>query len=335
MANICIYDVSETEQTSFAVLHEENDVQLIQEPLTIDTVNPEAEIISVFVTSNISGAIIEKMPKLKLIACRSTGFNNVNLDAAKHHGITVVNVPTYGEHTVAEYTIGMLLALTRKIVTSSLQIARNNLDHSQLHGCDINGKTLGVIGAGRIGKNVIATAQALGMKVIVCDPFLNDPLAEELGVESVSLDDLAEKADVITLHAPLTKENNHLINSQLLAKMKNGVYIINTARGELIDTAALIEALKSGKVAGAGLDVLEDEKLMDIDEEELLLKKGAKTKAVLEHVIANTLLLRLPNIIVTSHNAYNTLEAIGRINTTTRDNIISYLAGDPQNVVGV
>jgi len=335
MSKICLYDVLESEREDFSSIPENNEVCYITESICSDNIDAEAEIISVFVSSVVNKELLDAMPNLKMIACRSTGFNNIDMAEAADRQITVVNVPTYGERTVAEYTFALLLSLTRKLATSSNQLLLGRENHEETHGTDLSGKVLGVIGAGRIGKNVIKIAHAFGMRVVVYDPFLDDAIAESIDVEKVDLDGMTKKADVLTLHAPLTDANKHMINEALIARLKQGVYIINTARGELIDTSALISALNSGKVAGAGLDVLEDEKLMNIDEEELLLKRGSETRETLEHVVANTVLMRMPSVILTNHNAYNTTEAVKRINTTTVDNIKHYLAGAVQNKVGL
>lgn len=335
MAKICLYDVLENEEKDFSSIPKNHDVSFFAEPINLDNVDSSTEIISVFVSSNVSKKIFDAMPNLKLIACRSTGFNNIDMAEAAERNIKVVNVPTYGEHTVAEYTFALLLSLTRKLATSSTQLLLGRADHEGTHGIDLNGKVLGVIGAGRIGRNVIKLAHAFGMKTVAYDPFLDQKTAKELDVEIVNLDKLAEVSDVVTLHTPLTENNRHMVNEALIRRLKEGVYIINTARGELIDTPALISALNSGKIAGAGLDVLEDEKLMDIDEEELLLKRRSNTKETLEHVVANTVLMRMPSVILTNHNAYNTIESIKRINCTSVDNIKHYLAGTIQNQVGL
>lgn len=331
MAKICIYDIEESEKFDFNGLTDSHNVTFIEQSLVHENIDSEVEILSVFVTSTVDSSTIEKMPKLKLIACRSTGFNNIDLVACSERGIAVVNVPTYGEHTVAEYTFALMLALSKKIISSAQQMMLGSIDHSVLHGIDLQGKTLGVIGAGRIGQNVIMLAEAFGMKVLAYDPFLKPEDASKAQIEIVELRVLASKADIITLHVPLTNDNAHMINHDLISQMKDDVFIINTARGELIETNALISALKSGKVAGAGLDVLEDEKLMDFHEEALLLKKTKAGKETLQHVLANSLLMKLPNVILTSHNAYNTTEAIARINKTTVYNIKQYLVGDLQN----
>lgn len=333
MARICIYDVTKEEEDDFTTIPDVHDVVLVSESLGSENVDAQTEILSIFVNSTVDAQMIEAMPKLKLIACRSTGFNNVDMDAANAHGITVVNVPTYGEHTVAEYAFALLLALAKKIIPGSSQMAMGENDHSLVHGMDVYAKTLGVIGAGKIGKNVIKIAKAFNMNVIAYDPFLKPDVALAEEIKTVELAELAQQADIITLHVPLTDENKHMINEELISTMKDGVYLINTARGELIDSSALISALKSGKIAGAGLDVLEDEKLMEIDEEELLLKKGAKTRETLEHVVANTILMRMPNVILTSHNAYNTAEAIVKINSITVENIKHFLVGSTPNKV--
>ncbi len=328
-----MYDISAEEKKDFKELEKIGKVTYHEDPISQDNIDKDAEIISMFVSSTVTAELIKELPKLKLIACRSTGFNNVDLDEVKKRKISVANVPTYGEHTVAEFTMSLMLAMTRKLLIAASQYSRHDTSHEKLHGTDLHGKTLGVIGAGKIGRNVIKAAKAFGLKVIAYDPFLTPEMEAEIDVTAVELNDLLKTSDIITLHTPLTKDNYHLIDSKKLDLMKDGVYIVNTARGELLDTEALVMAIKSGKVAGAALDVLEDEKLIDIDEEELLLKKKNTTKETLEHVLANTILMHMPEVILTGHNAYNTSEAIQRINLTSVDNIQKYLTKIPQNIV--
>jgi D-lactate dehydrogenase len=328
-----MYDVSSEEKKDFKALEDIGKVTYYEGPISMETIDKDAEVIAMFVSSSVTAEMIHAMPKLKSIACRSTGYNNVDLEAAKKRKIVVTNVPTYGEHTVAEFTMALMLSLTRKVINAASQYSRHDISHQALHGTDVHGKTLGVIGAGKIGRNVIKAAKAFGLKVVAHDPFLTPEMEAEIDVTAVELHDLLAQSDIITLHTPLTKDNYHLIDSKKIEKMKDGVYIVNTARGELIDTESLVLGLKSGKIAGAALDVLEDEKLVDIDEEELLLKKNTTTKETLEHVIANTILMHMPNVILTGHNAYNTTEAIQRINLTCVDNIQKYLQKIPQNVV--
>ena len=333
MINISMYDISAEEKKDFKELEKIGKVTYHEDPISQDNIDKDAEIISMFVSSTVTAEIIKELPKLELIACRSTGFNNVDLDAVKKRKISVANVPTYGEHTVAEFTMSLMLAMTRKILTAASQYSRHDTSHEKLHGTDLHGKTLGVIGAGKIGRNVIKAAKAFGLKVIAYDPFLTPEMEAEIDVTAVELNDLLKTSDIITLHTPLTKDNYHLIDAKKIDLMKDGVYIVNTARGELLDTEALVMAIKSGKVAGAALDVLEDEKLIDIDEEELLLKKKSTTRETLEHVLASTMLMHMPEVILTGHNAYNTSEAIQRINLTSVDNIQRYLQKIPQNIV--
>jgi D-lactate dehydrogenase len=333
MINISMYDISAEEKKDFKELEKIGKVTYHEDPISQDNIDKDAEIISMFVSSTVTAEMIKEMPKLTFIACRSTGFNNVDFDEVKKRKITVANVPTYGEHTVAEFTVSLMLAMTRKLLTAASQYSRHDTSHEKLHGTDLHGKTLGVIGAGKIGRNVIKAAKAFGLKVIAYDPFLTPEMEAEIDVTAVELNDLLKTSDIITLHTPLTKDNYHLIDSKKLDLMKDGVYIVNTARGELLDTEALVMAIKSGKVAGAALDVLEDEKLIDIDEEELLLKKKSTTRETLEHVLANTMLMHMPEVILTGHNAYNTSEAIQRINLTSVDNIQKYSQKIAQNIV--
>ena len=330
MAVIQIFDATDAERQAFQVIEADHDVTYQNESVSVDSLNKEAEIVSVFVSSTIDSKVIDALPKLKLIACRSTGFNNVDIEAAKKRGIPVVTVPTYGEHTVAEFTLGLMIALLRKIITDAEQMLANSDEKKHVHGTDLQGKTLGIVGLGRIGRNVATLAQAFGMSVIAYDPFAEGP---PKGVSMIDLEKLCKQADVVSLHAPLTSDNKHLVSTELIDTMRDGVYIINTARGELIDTAALVAALKNGKVAGAALDVLEDENLTDFHEEQLLLKRGHLTRELMEHAIANSILMRMPNVILTNHNAYNTVEAIGRINQTTLNNIKHYLVGNVANEV--
>lgn len=331
MATIYIYDSTDFDKQSLASLSEGNNLQFMDSELTSANVRADAEVISVFVSSNVTAELLAKMPNLKMIACRSTGFNNIDSETVKQRGIVVSTVPTYGEHTVAEYAIGMMLSLTRRIPSAKEQLDSGVVNHQLLAGMDVYGKTMGVVGAGRIGKNVIKIASALGMHVLAFDPFPNEAAARELGFQFVDLDTLLKSSDVISLHAPATKENIHLLNKEKFAIMKKGAYVINTARGELIDSTALVEALQTRKVAGAALDVIEDEKLMEPDEEALILCYGRNCENSLRNLVAIDILEKMPNVILTSHNAYNTLEAIQRINDTTADNIKSYLNGEPKN----
>lgn len=334
MAKICIYHASDQDKEDFAELAKNNEVKFIDGPLNAQNHDPDAEIVSVFVGCSVDHATIKAMPKLKFVACRSTGYNNVDLTETEKSKIVVSNVPTYGEHTVAEYTIALMLALSRKLVEAINQARVGEINANLVHGHDLHGKTLGLIGLGRIGKNVATLGKAFGMQVVGYDPSPDEKFAKDIGIQYVSLEELLKNSDVVSLHAPFTGHNKHLIDKDQLSLMKRGSLLINTSRGELLDTLALVDALQSGHLGGAAIDVIEDESLMEVEEEEMLLRKGRAPKKTLENAIAIDVLGKMMhNVIITSHNAYNTLEALQRINKTTAVNIQAYLSGKPQNVV--
>ncbi len=292
----------------------------------------QADIISVFVSSKVTVELMNRIPKLKLIVTRSTGFDNVDLSAAKKKDIVVCNVPGYGENTVAEYAFSLLLAISRKLVPALDNAKSGHIDHVGLTGFDLKGKTLGVIGTGRIGKHVIRIGRGFEMKVIGFDPYPNEDLASELGFEYSTLNELLKTADVITIHAPYTKDNHHLIDREALALMKPTSVLINTARGEIVDTKALVQALLEGKIGGAGLDVVEHENLMNLDDELELLTAPRSSKE-LAFVAEHMILEKLPNVVLSPHNAFNTIEALARIRNTSLQNINAFLANKPQNQV--
>lgn len=334
MAVLSFFDITDNDkyqlQTSFDAWQDQHYLLFESGPVNKESIHPDTEVLSIFVTSKVDRAIIDSLPKLRLIVCRSTGFNNVDMVAASEKKISVVNVPSYGEHTVAEYAFALLLTLSRKIREATNQ-AKEGVMTGDITGFDLTGKTIGVIGSGRIGQRAIAIAKGFGMNVIAFDPKPNEEKSTELGFSYVSLDDLLANSDIITLHAPYVPANHHLLNKLAFEKMKPGVVLINTARGELVENLALIEALESGKVAGACLDVLEGEALLSTEEELFLLKKN--DSVMLQHGLEITALLKMPQVIITKHNAFNTKEAIGRINRTSAENIMNFYSDSPTNVV--
>jgi D-lactate dehydrogenase len=275
----------------------------------------EWDALCVFVHDHVSAEVIAAMPCLRLIATRSTGFDHIELGAARDAGVTVCNVPTYGENTVAEYAFALMLSLTRRLHTADARARSGSFDARDLFGWDLKGKTLGIIGAGHIGLHVARIARGFLMEVIATDPKPDRAGADLLGFAYTTPDDLLRRADIVSLHAPLTPETRHLMNAEVFAKMKPGAILINTARGGLVDTHALLEVLDSGHLRGAGLDVLE--------EEEQLSACGA------------SLLEGRPNLIITPHMAYASHEAVGRIRDTTADNIEAFAAGRPENMVAL
>ncbi len=306
--------------------------KLIFEKSTKISPNPEAEIISNFVASPVTAETLNDFPKLKYVTTRSTGFDHIDLKACQERGILVSNVPTYGENTVAEFAFALLLALSRKIYQGVKQVREKGLFATEnLRGFDLQGRTIGVVGAGHIGMHVINMAKGFDMKVLAYDPHPNEELAKKIGYEYASLEDLLKTSDVITLHVPYLPATHHLINSQNINLCKQGCVIINTARGGLIETAALISGLKSGRVAAAGLDVLEEEGF--IKDELDLLYSGHPNEDQLKTALADHELMQMENVLITPHNAFNSHEAMLRILDTTVENIISFASGKPVNLV--
>ncbi len=332
MANIVFYDSSPDDETFFRQTAGSQTVSFHPDILREDNVDIGAEIVSVFVSSHFTGELINKFPNLRMIATRSTGVDHIDVEVAHQRGITVSTVPTYGEHTVAEYAFGLLLSLTRQLPGAFAAAHQGSRNHSELRGVDLFGKTFGVIGAGKIGRNTARLAKGFGMTVIAYDPFPNQQSATEIGYEYKPLEEVLSLADVISLHVPYTPENHHLINAERLATIKPTAILINTARGELIDTKALVESVGSHKLAGVALDVMESEQLISPLEELALLRADQVDDNLLMHSVEINVLKDMPNVLITSHNAFNTKEAIDRINQTTVENIRAYLTGQPQNL---
>ncbi|MFA4818342.1 MAG: NAD(P)-dependent oxidoreductase [Patescibacteria group bacterium] len=333
MAKILFTELEGWEEADIKAALPEHDLVLKTEPLKDEDYAAigSAEIVAPFIYTPITAEVMAKLPNLKLIATRSTGFDHIDVAAAKSKGITVCNVPFYGENTVAEHAWALILALSRNICTSYDRTKAGSFSFAGLRGFDLKDKTLGIIGGGHIGQHVARMAQGFAMKVLVFDPKQDESLATSLGFSYVSLAELLKKSDVITLHAPYNDKTHHLLNRDNLRLMKPSAILVNTARGGLIDTLALAEALKGGRLAGAGLDVLEEESY--IKEEIQLLSPEFHKTCDYKTLIANHILLEMPNVIITPHNAFNSQESIKRILNTTLDNIKAYLAGQPINTV--
>ncbi len=292
----------------------------------------DAEVISVFIKSHIGKEEMDRFPNLKFIATRSTGFEHIDRDEAEKRGIVISNVPFYGANTVAEYTFALLLNISRRIYESYDRVlVKGEFSSDGLRGFDLKGKTIGVVGTGGIGSHTIKIAKGFGMNVIAFDVRHNEDLVKELDFKYVDFDELLKNSDIITLHAPDNKHTHHMINMENIDKIKKGAYLINTSRGALVETRALILALESGVLAGAGMDVLEEEEYMDDDTE--LLTKEHPNPEDLRIVLANQYLIDHPRVVITPHNAFNTKEALERIVETTIDNIKSFESGETINVV--
>ncbi len=286
--------------------------------------------VSVFIYSKIDEQIIREIPSLKLITTRSTGFDHIDLEKCKKQGITICNVPSYGENTVAEHTFALILSLSRNMCKACIRRFEQNFSIEGLEGFDLKGKTIGVIGTGQIGLHVIRIAKGFGMNVLAYDVRQNKLLSEVLGFEYVTLEDLLARSDVITLHVPYMKATHHLMNKDTFKLVKKGAILINTARGSIVDTEALIEALGNKTLAGAGLDVFEGEEVI---KEEKQLLYDPKNLEVLNSLVKDHILLSKDNVVFTPHIAFYSKEALERILETTVENIAAFISGKPQNVV--
>jgi len=299
---------------------------------TIDATTLEhIEILLPFIHDHVGAAEMATMPRLKLIATRSSGYDHIDLAAAKARDIMVANVPGYGEIAVAEHSFALMLALTRKIYDAVRRVKQGDYSLDGLQGYDLYGKTLGVIGAGAIGLHVIRIARGFGMSVLAYDVNRNRLLSEVLGFRYASIDEVLSNADIISLHAPALPSTYHMINRESLSKVKRGALLINTARGALVDTKALAHALDEGILSGAGLDALEGEELWQYENnEEGELVLTVEQRQLIE---TNYALRTRGNVLVTAHLAFNTREALLRILDTTIENVRDFLQDELRNHV--
>ena len=307
------------------------DLYFYKEPLTVknkDKING-VDIAVCFIYSELKSNVLENSP-VKFITTMSTGFDHIDLKYCKEKGIKVSNVPSYGENTVAEHAFGLILTLSRKLDKAINQTKHDDFSLKGLMGFDLKGKTLGVVGAGHIGQHVIKMAKGFDMNVIAYSASQDKKLSKDLGFEWASFNDLLKKSDIITFHVPLTPETRHMINMGNIKKIKRGAYLINTARGEIIDTQALLYALDNDILAGAGLDVLEGEE--NIREEKALLSRK-KDERDWKTFLQNHMLLKDKDVIITPHCAFDTKEALQRILDTTIENIKSFTKGSVMNSV--
>ena len=318
MIKVAFYDAKEYDLPSFEHYGAQHKIhfRFFETKLNEDTADLArgCQAVCVFVNDTVSAPVIEKLHEIgvKLIALRSAGYNNVDVRAA-FGKVHVVHVPAYSPYAVAEHAIALLLTSVRRIHKAYNRTRDFNFSLSGLTGFDFHGKTVGVIGTGKIGRIFIDICRGFGMRVIAYDPF---PVQGE--IEYVSLDELFAQSDIISLHCPLTDDTRHIINADAIGKMKKGVVIVNTSRGGLIDAEALLDGIKARRVGAACLDVYEEE--ADIFFED---RSG--------HILNDDLLSRLismPNVIVTSHQAFLTQEALNNIAETTVNNILSCFAND-------
>jgi D-lactate dehydrogenase len=274
----------------------------------------------IFVNDCATAPVLEALGRLGLgiLALRCAGHNQVDLPAADRLGLRVTRVPAYSPYSVSEHTLALLLALNRKIHRAHLRVMEHDFRLQGLLGWDLHGKVVGVVGTGRIGKLVAQAFGGFGCQVLATDPLPDPAWAQAHGVSYVAVNELLTRSDVITLHTPLTPETRHMIDAASLASMKDGAYLINTSRGALVDTAALVEALRRKKLGGVALDVYEEEEGVFFEDHSF---------DVLEDELAR--LLSFPNVLVTSHQAYFTQEALAEIGRMTVDNLCRFEAGSP------
>lgn len=300
-------------------------------PLTTSTALLASGFPAVCVFSNdcLDAAVLSHLAKngTRLVALRCSNFSHIDIEAVKIYGLTVLRVPNYSPHAVAEYTIGLLLALDRKICKAWLRVREDNFDLNGLLGRDLHGKTVGIIGTGRVGR-VVATIFKLGFgcNVLGNDIFPNDEL-KNIGVRYVKLNELISQSDIICLHSPLTSDTRHMFNAQTFAIAKPGLILVNTSRGPLIDTKALIDSLENGKVGGCAMDVYE--------REEAFVSQDQPSEVVnLDHIFQR--LVTMPNVLLTGHQAFFTQESLIAITQTTLQNIADFEHDqvDPSKVVG-
>ncbi len=313
MKKIAFFDAKPYDRTWFDQLNQHYHIKYYEHKLTPDTISLAhgCEAVIPFVNDTLDRTVIDGLCQegIKMIALRCAGYNNVDRDAARGR-IPVVRVPGYSPYAVAEFTMGLLLTLNRKIHKAYFRTRDFNFSLNGLVGFDLHGRTVGVIGTGKIGQIFIRICQGFGMHVLAYDPY---PV-QDAGFPYVSLEELLAKSDIISLHCPLTEQTRHLINRDTIAQMKDSVYLLNTSRGMLVESESLLDALKSGKIAGAGLDVYEEETEFFFEDRSDTVQRDTLL----------SLLVSMPNVVLTSHQAFLTNEALHNIAQVTLDNLDAY-----------
>ena len=332
MAKIAFFEVKEWEKKYLTKKFKNQNLEFFEEHLNLEDVKKaqDFDIVSTFIYSKVDKKVIDGLPKLKMIATRSTGFDHIDYKEAGKKGIAVCNVPFYGENTVAEHTFALILSLSRNVHKAYVRTLKQDYSIEGLCGFDLAGKTLGVIGAGHIGMHVIRVAKGFGMHVLAFDENPDTFLSEVLHFKYTNLDEVLKNSDIITLHVPDSEHTHHLINKESIKKIKKGAILINTSRGGIVNNDALLEALDKKILSGAGLDVIEGEEL--IKEEKQLLSDPKKAKYFGE-IIKDHVLLSRDNVVFTPHIAFYSQEALERILDTTVENIENFIAGLPKNLV--
>ena len=323
MKKIAFFDAKPYDRTWFDQLNQHYHIKYYEHKLTPDTISLAhgCEAVIPFVNDTLDRTVIDGLCQegIKMIALRCAGYNNVDRDAARGR-IPVVRVPGYSPYAVAEFTMGLLLTLNRKVHKAYFRTRDFNFSLNGLVGFDLHGRTVGVIGTGKIGQIFIRICQGFGMHVLAYDPY---PVPDA-SFPYVPLEELLAKSDIISLHCPLTEQTRHLINRDTIARMKDGVYLLNTSRGMLVESESLLDALKNGKIAGAGLDVYEEETEFFFEDRSDMVQRDTLL----------SLLVSMPNVVLTSHQAFLTNEALHNIAQVTLDNLDAYFKdGTVRNAV--
>jgi len=328
---IAVFEIEERDRAGFEKLgKEEHEFSFSEGPLSPEIADryADSDIIVVSIYSETDRKLLEKFRKLKLIATRSTGYDHIDVNYCRERDIAVSNVPFYAERTVAEHVFALLLAISHKLEESLDRTRKGDFSQKGLTGFDLYGKTLGVLGTGNIGQAVIGIARGFGMNVLAYDV---KRVARDPGFRYASLDEVLSSSDIISVHVPGGPGTFHFLSDEEFGKMRKGTVLINTSRGDVVDTKALLKAIAEGTIAGAGLDVLEEEPA--IREEAELLSSIFQREHNLGTLLADHILLRLRNVIITPHNAFNTREALDRIYEVTIENLRGFLEGKPKNLV--
>lgn len=318
---VAFYDTKPYDRTFFDAAVEGREIEIVFQDFRLGAANVSSAegcaAVCVFVNDAVDRACLERLSEkgVKLVALRCAGFNNVDVEAAKELGITVVRVPAYSPYAVAEHAVALLMTLNRKIHRAYNRVRELNFSLGGLVGFDLHGKTVGIVGTGKIGRCAAQIFRGFGCEVLACDPFPQEQWAGENGVAYVPMDKLLAASDVVSLHMPLTTETFHVLDGDAIAKMKDGAFLVNTSRGKLVESTAVITALKSGKLGGVALDVYE--------EEEGVFFEDHSAEPLQDDVLSR--LLTFPNVLVTSHQAFLTEEALTAIAETTVDSIIRFV----------
>ena len=333
-----LFEVSEEDEKSLRRLMPGIDVAFHKERLWQGNAYfaKDAEVISVFINSEVRKDVIDALPNLKLVTTRSMGYDHIDVAYAKSKNITVSSVPCYGANTVAEFTFALILALSRKIIPAYHNLREDDsFSLKNLMGFDLHGKTIGVIGTGKIGRHVIGIARGFEMNILAFDKTPDTEFASKTGFEYVSLPELLSRADIVTIHVPYSEETHHMINKENVSGIKRGALLVNTARGEIVETDALVWGLAEGIIAGVGLDVLEGERYMK-EEAAFLInnrEEAMETKEGFRTILESHALVHDRRVIATPHMAFFSKEAIDEILKTTAENIKGFANNAPQNVV--